>query len=145
MGSPKRFNLITNIFNQAGLQRDYELLRRLLEARGHACFGVMFDDQKSLPQHVDINVYLEVVAPHTLPYAKTSWIVPNSEWYWPHAWDQFLPRMEKVLCKTHDCYNIWSKKIGRERCVSWMGVRRLFDVGCSARKEVFSLCWQERN
>lgn len=107
---PKTFNLITNLNNGAGLQRDYEILRALLEGLGHTVYGHDYRDL-TMPRHVDINIYFEVLAPHTFGRAKEDWFFPNSEWYFPN-WDLCINRFIHVLCKTQDCLEIWKKKVG---------------------------------
>lgn len=110
----KVFNLSTNLTNGAGLQRDYELLRRMLESYGHKVNGLMFNDyQQAIPQ-ADITICLEVINDRQL--GRDNWIVPNSEWWYP-CWERTLPRFSKVLCKTKDAYEIWVKKVGAARCV----------------------------
>ena len=104
----KSFNLIGNHTNQAGLQKDYELLKAMLEARGNICYTHQFQDL-TLPRQTDYSIFLEVVAAHCLQRAKYDIFVPNSEWYF-NSWDQHLQRFSRILCKTHDCFDLWSKR-----------------------------------
>jgi glycosyltransferase involved in cell wall biosynthesis len=112
----KTFNLITNLNNGAGLQRDAELLRGLLESHGHRVIGTMFNDPRPVFKQHDVNIFLEVVTPAWVPYAHENWIIPNSEWWYP-TWDYVLPQVNRVLCKTQDCYRLWTKKVPPARCV----------------------------
>jgi hypothetical protein len=100
----------------AGLEREYLLLKALLESNGDYVMGMHYTDMNSQLHPSDIMISLEVVAPRTLNLSKENWIIPNSEW-WDSRNDQFLPHFNKVLCKTHDCYDIWSKKVGADKCV----------------------------
>lgn len=112
-----RFNIISNIQNGVGLQRDYELLRSLLEAHGNQVAGVDFR-APSAPL-ADVNIFLEVVTPAMLGAARESWIVPNSEW-WHAGWDSSMPAIRRVLCKTRDCLKIWSQKApGKATYIGW--------------------------
>jgi hypothetical protein len=99
--------------NGAGLQRDYELLRRLLESYGHKVNGLMFNDYCCNVPVADVTICLEVINDRQL--GKVNWLIPNSEWFFPY-WNNLLPRFQKVLCKTKDCYEIWAKKVGGQRC-----------------------------
>lgn len=112
---PRSFNIITNLTNGAGLQRDYELLKRLLESYGHKVTGTMFNAVAPTFRRHDVNIFLEVVTPQWIQYASENWIVPNTEWWYP-CWDPFLPRINKVLLKTQDALRLWIKKIGPQRC-----------------------------
>lgn len=105
------YNLISNITNGAGLQRDTELLRRMLEAAGHKVTCTMFNESAPTFRPHDVNVFLEVVNPSWVRYAKENWLVPNSEW-WGTCWESTVPSFSKVLCKTRDCYDIWQRKVG---------------------------------
>lgn len=108
-----RFNIITNISNGAGLQRDYELIRGMLEKMGHKVTGVQFDQTAQFPpEHgVDVNIFMEIITPQIFSAAQQNWFIPNSEWYFP-CWDGCLNSIGLVLCKTRDCLNIWNRKVG---------------------------------
>lgn len=111
-----QFAVCTNLTNMAGLERDYLLIRGLLESYGHTVHGVMFNQPNSQRSRVDVNIFLEVIADFQVNLAKQNWFIPNSEWYYP-CWDRYLPRFNKIICKTKDCYDIWCKKVGAHKCV----------------------------
>ena len=101
----------------AGLHREALLLQDLLALNGHESRLMHYTDGANAPmERADINLFLEVVMPTTLPLAKENWLAPNCEW-WPDFNDQYLPHFTKILCKTRDCYDIWSKKVGADKCV----------------------------
>jgi hypothetical protein len=106
-----RFNLVSNLANGCGLQQDYELLRKELEARGHQVQGVQFNQPARVPK-ADVNIFLEVVNPLVFQAAPVQWAVPNPEW-WFSAWTQHV--WHKVLAKTRDCERIFRQKCG-DRC-----------------------------
>lgn len=110
------FTIISNITNGAGLQKDYELLKRMLESYGHKVRGEMFNAGDPTFRRSDVNIFLEVVNPRHIPYAHQNWIVPNSEWWYPE-WDRNLNNFNKVICKTKDCLALWSAKVGPAKCV----------------------------
>lgn len=112
----KSFTIISNITNGAGLEKDYLLLKRMLESYGHTVRGEMFNSPNPTFRHADVNIFLEVINDKHMPYGKENWVVPNSEW-WYDCWNHTLPRFNKVLCKTRDCYDLWSAKVGAARCV----------------------------
>lgn len=105
------YNLISNITNGAGLQRDTELMAAILEKAGHKVSRTMFNATVPTYRHHDINIFLEVVNAGHLPYAKENWLIPNSEW-WFVGWESLVPKFSRVLCKTHDCWEIWRRKVG---------------------------------
>lgn len=106
----KTFNLISNISNGAGLQKDTALLASMIEAAGHKAYCTMFNAPTPSYRHVDINVFIEVVNPGYIRYGKENWLVPNSEW-WGQNWEPCVRNFTKVLCKTRDCYEIWRRKV----------------------------------
>lgn len=111
-----RFNLITNLTNGAGLQRDAELFRAELERRGHEVHGI--HHKEPTPAPADVNVFLEVVVESLFACAPKQWAVPNPEWWfkgWPvDVWDL-------VLTKTHDATHIFRGMVG-DRCqyLGWL-------------------------
>lgn len=100
----------------AGLEREYLLLRDLLMKHGHYVEGVHYTDMNCALHVSDITVSFEVIQPRVLTLSRNNWFFPNSEWYDPLN-DRFLPQMTKILCKTKDCYDIWCRKVGPEKCV----------------------------
>jgi len=100
----------------AGLECEYLLLRALLQAQGHYVMGVHYTDLSCELHPSDITISLEVISPRTLGLSRENWFAPNSEWYSPLN-DRYLPQISKILCKTKDCYHIWCRKVGPEKCV----------------------------
>jgi hypothetical protein len=114
MGPKKTINIVTNISNGAGLQKDAELFSALLESMGHKWRLIAYDrphDGISYP--ADITIFMEVMVSQLLCHAPQNWLMPNSEWWDAHAGEGALPRINMILCKTHDCEAIWGKKLGR--------------------------------
>ena len=107
------FCIVSNISNGAGLQKDYEILQRLIEERGHAVTGE--HRGRGTPYRCDVVIFLEVVDAKWFGHANQYWLVPNSEW-WYDEWSKHLPNISAVLCKTKDCLSIWQKKVGRDKC-----------------------------
>lgn len=126
----KTFNLVSNLTNQAGLEQDYKLVRALLESAGHKVNGCQFNDYDSPNPPADITICLEVVNPRY--FSKENWLVPNSEWWFP-SFNGTLKHFSKLLCKTHDAVNIWTKKPGAPKDVRYIGweARDLFLDGYS--------------
>ena len=109
------FNICTSLVGK-GLEREYLLLRDLLMSNGHYVVGYHYTNLNVQFVRADVNIFMEVVLPPLLNLSRENWFVPNSEWF--HSVnEQFIPRFTKILCKTKDCYDIWSRKVGAERCV----------------------------
>jgi hypothetical protein len=64
----------------------------------------------------DITLFCEVVMPPALSLSRENWLMPNCEWWDPRN-DRFLNHFTKILCKTQDCYRIWTAKVGPQKCV----------------------------
>ena len=115
------FSIVTNIDNGAGLQKDYELMRRMLEARGHRVHGEKHNANAPTLYSVDVVMFLEVIDTRWLGRGTEHWLIPNSEWWYDRVWGRFLPCINRVLCKTRDCEAIWRGKVGEGRCqyIGW--------------------------
>lgn len=109
------FNICTSLVGK-GLEREYLLLRDLLMSHGHYCVGYHYTNITAQFVRADVNIFMEVVLPPLLNLSRENWFVPNSEWFHPIN-EQYIPRFTKILCKTRDCYDIWSRKVGAEKCV----------------------------
>lgn len=120
-------NVVTHHTNGAGLQKDSDLLSRLLQARGHVVHKLQFDDPRikgaSAPVHyrAQVSFFLEVVTPQALAFAPVNVLIPNSEWWSDPAWGAYLGKFRMVLCKTPDCLRIWQRKVGPQKCryIGW--------------------------
>jgi hypothetical protein len=109
---PKTFALVSNITNGVGLQKDTEVLKALLESYGHTVYTEMWNATSPTFRRVNVLIFLEVIDHRWFPYADTAWLVPNSEWWYPEAWNRHLPRFSKVLCKTKHCHELWKPMVG---------------------------------
>lgn len=122
-----RVNIITNHFNGAGLQKDSELLTKILTERGHRVQKLEHrNKQFKLSWQGDLNIFLEVIQPEMLRAAPLSILVPNSEW-WNDSWNRYLGQFFQVWTKTKDCHRIWTRKVGEGRCryIGWEAIDRL--------------------
>jgi glycosyltransferase involved in cell wall biosynthesis len=99
-----QINIISNIDNGHGLQRDYEILRELLAGSGHQVNGVRYD-RVNFAQKADVNIFLEMALPVFDPGAE-NWLIPNPEWFYPH-YAPNLSGYSRVLCKTWDAMLIF--------------------------------------
>lgn len=126
----KDINIIGSFVGK-GLEREALLLQDLLKKHDvYTNFYHYTNFANSNFVRADISIFLEVVMVQALNLSRENWFVPNSEWHAPQN-DQFLPRFQKILCKTPDCERIWKDKLGSDRPerVSFTGFesRDLFD------------------
>ena len=110
----KRFNIITNLTNGVGLQREYEILREILASAGHAVVGVDFQRTDGCPP-ADVNLFLETVVPSLFGAAPQNWVMPNPEW-WSDEYQRSLPSISRVLCKTRHAYGLFRDLAGDRAC-----------------------------
>lgn len=99
-------NVITNLDNGVGLQRDFEMIAPKLRAMGWEVAGVPFLSPHQI-QPADVNLFLEVCVPSLFQYAREQWIVPNPEWCIRNWIPDLKARFSRVLCKTPDTYRIF--------------------------------------
>lgn len=118
---PLRINIITTIDNGVGLQTDTRLLKQVLTAMGHNVTAVHRLDPSSA-RPADLNIFLEIVSEKFFFAAPRSWLMPNPEWYYPEAWDRFLPKLDAILCKTPDAYRLFSERHKRTFYTGFMSV-----------------------
>jgi glycosyltransferase involved in cell wall biosynthesis len=99
--------------NGAGLSRDLSLLREVLAGAGHDTEVVAFGGGKGInllrqaglhlqqrwQGRADVQLFVERVYPGLLAAGRRNLLIPNPEWFHPD-WLQYLPRFERVLCKT---------------------------------------------
>ena len=110
----RRFNIITNLTNGVGLQREYEILRDVLVSAGHTVTGVDFQKTARCPQ-ADVNLFLETVVPSVFDMAPENWVMPNPEW-WSETYQRSLPSLTRILCKTRHAYDLFRALAGDRVC-----------------------------
>jgi hypothetical protein len=113
-----RFNVISNLANGVGLQRDFIQLQYELQRRGHTVKGVQFNAKPFVITPADVNIFDEVVNPDAFRAAPKQWVMPHPEW-WFAGWDQYP--YDKVLAKTRDCERIFKAKFGAKcQYLGWL-------------------------
>lgn len=112
----KDVNIVSSMCGK-GLEREYLLLKALFAAHDVYTVGIHYTNYAGAALvRADVNIFLEVVMPNVFNLSRENWLVPNCEW-WNPINDRFLPLFTKVLCKTKDCFRIWSAKVGENNCV----------------------------
>ena len=98
-------NIVTS-FNGRGLERDAEIVEALVARAGHVSQRVRWD-KPATGQRADLNICLETMPIWALGLAPRTWLIPNPEW-WNPPWTPFLPKVERVLCKTREALRLFS-------------------------------------
>ncbi|HMB43855.1 MAG TPA: glycosyltransferase [Luteimonas sp.] len=107
--------------NGVGLSRDLQLIARVLRDAGVDTQTVGFGGsqlgnrvreagllaRRALRGPVDTQLFVERVYQRCLPLARHNLLMPNPEWFLP-KWRPWLPRFERVLCKTHHAEAIFA-------------------------------------
>ncbi len=112
--------IVSNIANGKGLERDYRILRRLLEDWGHTVTGYQFDRDAPGPAgSADLLVFLEVIEPRFYDVAPRRWLIPNPEWFDP-AKAAYVADFEMIGCKTADALRLFEPMFpGRARLIGF--------------------------
>lgn len=109
-----RVNIYTS-FNGVGLQKDYEILKGIIEPQGNI---VDYADWKQRhghrPDHADVALHLEIPRPDLMSLAPKNIIIPNPEWF-DTRWASAIKRFDAIWCKTQDCLRIFSKH--HKKCI----------------------------
>jgi hypothetical protein len=100
------FNIVSNINNGVGLQKDAELLRDLLTSWNHTVSLIHYQKKNQVEEapNAAANIFLEVVNYDLIARrcARENWLIPNPEWLAPWDHKNGLPDFDKVLCKTQE-------------------------------------------
>lgn len=117
----KRLRVISRD-NGVGLSRDLRLIADILGARDIGVETVGFGANRMrnrmrelsllyrrvIGGPVDTQVFIERVYARALPSARHNLLIPNPEWFLP-KWTRYLPRFERVLCKTRHAMDIFGE------------------------------------
>jgi glycosyl transferase family 1 len=130
---PLKINIVTTINNGVGLQVDTQLLQQVLTSMGHYVRPVHRLDPNSA-RPADLNIFIEIVSDKFFFAAPCNWLIPNPEWYYPQAWDRYLPKIDTVLCKTPDAHRLFNDRHRNAIYTGFMSVD-LFDPKVRRRRE----------
>lgn len=100
-----RIVICSNLTNGIGLQKDYELLRALLEEWGHEVDGQQFNEPLAVAPG-DLCIWLEVFDEHLLSLAPRHSIFLNPEWTKPETVRPIQRHCERVFAKTLDAERV---------------------------------------
>lgn len=134
--------------NGVGLSRDMCLIADVLSEAGHQMevFGyrgsqvgnrlreVGLWGRCALHGQADVQIFVERVYHRCLPLARRNVLMPNPEWFLP-KWQRYLPRFERVLCKTRHAEAIF-RALGCKTVLTGFTSKDLFDPAV-ARERVF--------
>jgi hypothetical protein len=116
-----RVNLLIHV-HTVGLRRDLRVFQEVLRGRDVELTVTAFDPafaprlrrgvrrtvNGALPwKRYDINVFIEEINEHWLPFARVNCLMPHQEWLSERC-RTFLPRMDMVLCKTHFAQTVFT-------------------------------------
>ena len=120
-----RINVITNIDNGKGLQRDYYLLRRYLQERGHRVIGLQYDRHSHLQfaPSADLNIFCETLMPGFYPLAERNVVFVNPEW-WLKDYQNAADGVDEIWCKTQAGMEAM-KHTGKARLIGFIAEDRL--------------------
>ncbi|WP_159016976.1 glycosyltransferase [Cognatiluteimonas profundi] len=107
--------------NGVGLSRDLHLIAQVLRDGGDDVQAVGFGGSqlvnrlregslwaaRGLRGRVQTQLFVERVYQRCLPLARHNLLMPNPEWFLP-KWQAWLPRFERVLCKTRHAEGIFA-------------------------------------
>jgi hypothetical protein len=107
--------------NGVGLSRDLHLIAQVLRDAGVDTQTVGFGGsqlgnrvreaallaRRVLRGPIETQLFVERVYQRCLPLARHNLLMPNPEWFLP-KWQGWLPRFERVLCKTHHAEGIFA-------------------------------------
>lgn len=104
MGKTNQINIYTKL-NGAGLQRDAELLKSLLEPQGWTVkiVDVVEVGRRELAAK---QIFLELSDANYFNLAGENYFFPNPEWF-KKPWLKHVKRYDKIFCKTKDCFRIF--------------------------------------
>jgi len=106
--------------NSVGLTRDLQLVAQVLRDTGRTVDCVGYGGSKlgnrlralrlrlaaRIAGPVPVQLFLERVYPECLPAGRRNLLIPNPEWF-RSRWQPWLPRFDRVLCKTRHAVAIF--------------------------------------
>ena len=95
--------IVTHPTNGVGLERDFGVLRAVIESAGHKVTAVHHRRPKPRARF-DLVIFAETYVPGWEDLAPVRWAIPNPEWWF---WNGAVPLFDRILCKTRDTERIF--------------------------------------
>lgn len=114
-----RIVIVSNIGNGIGLQKDFELLRDFIQARGHEVTGQQFD-QPANGGDYDLGIFIETINEEMVPMAKRWVYFANPEWLKPDMVRPIQRHCEKVFAKTRSAEQVLRGKFTNVHYVGFL-------------------------
>jgi hypothetical protein len=102
----KRKINILGVANGVGLEKDYNIIKSILEPY-YDIYFIDFDDKQANLKTAYLNIYLEKALPKYLKLAQKNIFIPNPEWYF--FGEKILQQFDYVLAKTRDTEEIFNR------------------------------------
>jgi hypothetical protein len=137
--------------NRVGLSRDMQLVGEVLSDSGHRVELVGYGGNQlgnrmreavlwgrcAIQGRVDVQIFLERIYHRCLPLARRNLLMPNPEWFLP-KWREYLPRFERVLCKTRHVEAIF-RELGCRTVLTGFTSEDPFDPAVPRQRAFFHL------
>lgn len=117
--------------NGVGLSVDMELLADLFAEAGHDVTKVDWRAPKIEP--CDVLIFLELMSPHLMRYARKTIGIFNPEWFLPR-WKVHAFRLDQIWAKSQSGLDAFSRINPRTNLTGFLGKDR-FDPGVPRRKK----------
>ena len=142
--------------NGVGLSRDLRLVAGTLRDTGRVVATVAYgggrlgNRMRELELGADrilrgpapIQIFIERIYPRCLSAGRRNMLIPNPEWFLPE-WQQWLPRFERVLCKTRHAMGIFANLGCATRYIGFTSLDRL-DSSVPRERSFFHLAGGSR-
>jgi hypothetical protein len=121
-----RVNIISNFQENSGLSQDANLLRGVLTA--------FIPDVRitrvphMLPEcpEAELNIFLEVISPVLIPFARKNVWIPNPEWTYK-TWIPYLKMIDEVWAKTTETQKIFESLGAKTVFTGWSSLDKAWD------------------
>ena len=121
-----RVNIISNFQENSGLSQDANLLRGVLTAFiPDVRINKVPHNFPECPE-AELNIFLEVISPVLIPFARKNVWVPNPEWTYK-TWIPYLKMIDEVWAKTTETQNIFESLGAKTVFTGWSSLDKAWD------------------
>lgn len=102
-----------------------------------------WESRRAARRDFTVNLFMESLLPECFAAAKFNCLVPNPEWFRPW-WQQHLPQLDLVLCKTRHAESIFQSRGARTAYISFTSVDRRLNSAPAAAPGFLHIAGQSR-
>ncbi len=126
--------------NNAGLSRDRQITKEVLEEGGHEVDLTNNKNDEHNGKAYDINIFHEIIDKKYYKQARKNIFFPNPEWYFEYMFKYIIQGIDLICAKTRDCETIFKRQGMHTIYTSFTSQDRRLNTDIKKKRAYLHIC-----